>query len=178
VSLITSNEFSPVWISSILHINEFRKIFDGSSRWIKYITARYKIPEGFPHIKVRLSWIRYPIVFFSNGILTVTKDELSFKTYSYRIFFGILYNFCNISSDLIFHLKPDDGVAIERYKYPKPPVPGIGNYYNIEWIRLKSNGILFADDILICVGGNGLLMGKIRKKTDHLYTTLLDFQNQ
>lgn len=179
MSLTKYDEFSPVWISSIKHMEAFKQIYNENSKWRKYITGSYRIPEGFPYVKQRLYfWMKTPIVFFSNGILTVEKDELTFKAKPYKIFLGIFNKFCNLLLNHIIHLKPDDLITIERYKYPEPPLRRIGKYHNIEWVRVKTKENIFDGDFLMCAGGKGPFMGKIRKKTDNLYNTLLEFREQ
>ena len=67
-------------------------------------------------------------------------------------------------------------MVIERYNYPEQ-TGGLGKYLNTEWIRVKTNNSIFANDFLIIVSRR-IFMKIDRKKSDNLYTSLLEFKNQ
>jgi hypothetical protein len=157
--------FHPILVSSINHIDTWADIVHNASWWRRRWGV-FTIPPSFPHVVCL--FYRIPVVFFANGTLSIESDMVSFTASCPRSF-GVKYR--NLLNELHFQLSAGDIKSIERYRNPRP-FRRI-EYYNINWVRVQTRENLFSGDFLLCVGGKGPFMGKIRRSTDELYEALL-----
>jgi len=160
-------KFKTVWISSIEHLNRFTEITSSSNIFQKII-GYYKIPAHFPYMRFQLMLVfKIPIVFFGNTEVNIERNSISFTSLDYKTFFWRYKNIKQIQ----FQLNKADIQSIERYKPPSMFL----KYYTVDWVRIKTKYSILGGDFLICIGGSGPLMSKIKKSTDDLYNELVGF---
>lgn len=157
--------FHPVWVSSTNHMDTFADIVYNASGWQKAL-GLYTMPPSFPHI---VNFIfRLPVVFFAKGTLSIESETVSFTADSPRT---LSSKYRNVQTELNFQLAAGAIKSIERYRHPNPFM----EHYNIDWVRVRTREDVLAGDFLLCVGGTGPFMGKIRHRTDELHEALVEF---
>jgi hypothetical protein len=151
-------KYDKVWISSIKHLEEFKKITDvGFRKWF----GGYKVPKDFPY---SVSEGTPPLVFFSKGKLEIRDYMLEYKSDKWNFLFRNL-------KKTNFQLSINDIISIERYKVDAPI-----KYFSINWIRIKTKNKILGGDFLICRGTYGIFMRKVRKRTDKMYEELINLK--
>lgn len=161
-------KFNSIWISSVEHLDKFAEIAN-SSNFLQKVIGYYKIPAGFPHIRLMLIF-KMPIVFFGSAEVNIEQNSVSFTPLDFKTFGGKYKN----TQKIQFQLSKTDIQSVERYK----PPPVFMKYFMINWVRIRTRHDILGGDFLICVGGSGPLMGKIQSSTDNLYNELARFTRQ
>lgn len=157
--------FYPAWISSIDHINAFKKAYSEAS-WPCRLVGAYRLPEGFPYIRGLFGIpFRMPVVMFASGELNVSPSLLGFISKPWRISFEKRYNF---KQDLHFELTAEEIVAIDRCEICSPVISSLKLPFMR--VRTRKDGLLL--DFLISIGGKGIAFGKIRERNEQLFEQL------
>ncbi len=158
-------KIKPIWISSVEHLNKFAEIANGSNFFQKLV-GYYKIPAGFPFVRLMLV-LKLPVVFFSSAEINIEESKILFTPSGFKTLAGRYENMQPIQ----FELNRQDIQSIERYEAP----PVLMQYYSINWVRIKTKSGILGGDFLLCVGGEGPLMEQIQDSTDALYRELVKF---
>jgi hypothetical protein len=141
-----------IWVSSIQHLNAFIPLSKDRSL-VK--------SSDQPKVRALFTWI--PIIFYSKGMLKLEEDIIEYQASKPNN--GILKGYKNLLNDLQFNLQYSDIVTIERYKHPE----FINNYYNTNWIRIKTTNKQLDGDLLIAKSGVGPSMNQIINGTNRIY---------
>lgn len=153
-------EFSPVWISSVRHLEIYRSIIKDTPL-LEKMKSNYEIPLDFPKLIVQNTH-SLPIVHFSTGVLLITDKSINYKAVPQRNNF--LKSIVNTKDDLLFEVEFSKIKSIDRYQ-----VTAFINYFSVNWVRIRFEDDILNGDILICNGGKGPFMNGINKKTNNLY---------
>jgi hypothetical protein len=149
--------FEPVWVSSIKHLDEFHALWSETS-WIRRLTGTYVLPEQFPHM--HFFWLfesRVPVLMFASGRLLVEDRILDFTSMPWELPSG---EYRNLRADFAFRLTDEDINLIK----PFTDSPALIQYYRLPFLRFRTSKPAPLSDFLLCVGGHGLRMGKIRER--------------
>ena len=73
--------FDPVWISSREHLERFQQVRDATPWYRALLGGTYNLPPDFPSAEIGTRNI--PIVYFSSGALTITKNLVTYAARSY-----------------------------------------------------------------------------------------------
>jgi len=159
----------PVWVSSRDHLANFGKVLEATP-WYRKLMGRVDTPEGFPQV-VMGSRI-FPVVYLARGRLTVEDKEINFKarqddsadvktlpTIALASIPATRYR--NLDKSLSFVANPDEVAILGRFQAKQG-----SSFYAINWIEMKVPSI--PHPLLLCVGGNGPSMSRIRQETDRL----------
>ena len=157
--------FEPVWVSSLEHLRTFENAIRESS-YLRRLLATYLLPDGFPYLRgcLGLPWC-CPVVMFSSGQLRIDEDLMEFEATAWHLPFHRLHH---QRTDWRFTLIAQDIVAIEPFDFVSPFM----RYYSIPFTRIRTNKNGDLADLLLCVGGLGPFMGKIRERSAELSTKL------
>ena len=157
--------FEPVWVSSVDHLQTFERAYRECS-YIRMFAGAYKLPAAFPYIRGSLGfpW-RVPIVMYSAGHLSVEDRLLKFEAKPWRLPFHRLHH---LRSDLRFTLTERDITDVQPFEFVSPII----RYYSLRFTRIRTNQGGELADFLLCVGGAGPLMGKIRAQNAKLSAKL------
>lgn len=152
------------WISSVEHLDAFTSV-NKSNPWWRLLLGVNKIPYDFP--QVRIGSKKFPLVYFSEGLLSVYERQLEFK--ARKSANAGRASFINLNEELAFAidyslLKPG------RYLYPKPFLKA----FNIPWIKISGASVDGTDDLLISVSGLGLNLKQITEVNEALFGVLSD----
>lgn len=149
--------FEPVWISSIVHMETFHRVFRDSCIFQR-ILGIYRLPEGFPFTRgmFGIPW-RIPLVMYANGQIEIHNKSINFLSQPSKTPFHVRKN---LLVDFEFVLNINDILSIKPYIATSP----LASYFNLPFVQVltKKGGEL--SDFLMCVGGLGPLMGKIKQK--------------
>jgi hypothetical protein len=163
--------FEPVWISSLEHLAAFDNIFHATS-WLRRLFIAYQIPEGFPHIVLpQRLWNRptIPIIMFSQGQMLIKDQELDFWAQDWSFSYNGGFTRENLITEWDFTIAAEEILAIEPSPYQSP----LMSFYQIPFTRiLTSHKDKLLRDFLVCVGGEGIFLGKIRKESEELARAL------
>jgi hypothetical protein len=150
--------FDPVWISSRDQLERFRQIRDATPWYRVFFGGSYNPPPGFPYISYGTQ--RFPIVYFSSGVLTVAKNVVTYAAHPLEAW-GKPNR--NLNTSLRFSIGKAERPTFLRYRADISPY-----YFSIDWIELTIPGRL----LLLCGGGAGRGMGRIRKRTNKIFDAL------
>ena len=159
--------FEPVWISTSQHLDRFYQLY-ASTPMPEKALGIYNLPEGFPHVHMYwglLPLFRVPVVMVAAGAFRVESDGIQFEAKPFRIFGSRLRN---LQTDLHIHLRSDELTSIERYAAPSPVI----SYYNLPFTCVHSTQAGLASNFLVCAGGAGPAMGKIRATSEAIFAAL------
>ncbi len=151
----------PLWVSSREHLAEFGGLLD-ETPWFKRMMGRVQVPDGFPCVEFQSRYV--PIVYFSSGILELRNSTVHYTAQKKLARTGAVYH--DLDESLTFTFDVNEMVRISRYRGEERFI----KYYSIEWIELEVQGR--ETPLLICVGGRGPGMRKIRNDTDQLFNML------
>ncbi len=115
-----------------------------------------------------------PVIFFSSGHLKIAKEKISFFAVPYKTF-GT--QFFNLLTTIDFQMQPSDIEKLDRYDSSEH-FENMKSRFNLIWIRIKTNEEILGGDFLMCIGGRGPFMKKLRIKTDDLYQALVSFKEK
>ncbi|MDF1837139.1 MAG: hypothetical protein P1V35_04670 [Planctomycetota bacterium] len=160
-----SQNFRPIWISTIEHLDEHARI-TASTSFLSKVFGRFNCPKSFPQIQPLFGlffYMKIPLVHFQSGELSVSKGSLDFqgeppKVFSYRV----SGDFPKVN----FHLNPEQIKSVVKYSYPHPYM----KWANLEWIRVRTTEAQLGGDFLMCVGG--IAPGMIKQQTDNLMSAI------
>ncbi len=164
--------FEPVWISSLNHLAEFETIYHNTS-WLRRLGGAYEIPAGFPYLvllKGHSLWERrFPIILFCQGQMRIKNHEMDFWAMDWAVSQNSDFQQFDLITEWDFTLAGEEIVAVQPHPYQSPLIPG----YSIPFTRiLTTHKDKLLSDFLVCVGGEGLLLGKIRKQSEELADAL------
>src|SRR6266702_962972 len=143
-----------VWVSSVDHLRRFQSL-PWYAKWFGLL------PKGFPRVKAGL--ISYPLVYFGQGILSLSADRFEFsarfpaprtaKTYA------------NLATDLRLSLAPNQVLSVSRFDMSQiastaTPLPFIG-------LQTTSGEL---QDFLVCAGATDVSL--IARQTESLWFAL------
>jgi hypothetical protein len=153
--------FEPVWVSSVEHLLAFEKSFREAS-YLRRLLGAYLLPDGFPYTRGWLGfpW-RIPVVMFSSGRLRIGEHVLDFEATAWHPPFNRLHH---MRTDWKFTLTAPEVSAIEPFESVSPVL----RYYSLPFTRIRTNKGGDLADFLLCVGGSGPLMGRIRERNVEL----------
>ena len=72
-------------------------------------------------------------------------------------------------------MQPFDIEKLDRYDSSEH-FENLKSRFNLIWIRIKTKEEILGGDFLMCIGGSGPFMKKLRNKTDDLYQALVSFK--
>ncbi len=167
-------QFEPVWISSIEHLTQFDDIIVRTAKWRRSL-GFYRFPPEFPRIdmgrKVFGRPMMVPLVMLSQGQLTIEGDTIHYRAMDWpKITAGrSKATRHGLRTNWEFSLRADDLQRVETYTRPSPLLPN----FALPFTRIRAYHRESAlKDFLICVGGNGYEMDKIRDRSAQLKSEL------
>ncbi|TVX96260.1 hypothetical protein [Cohnella terricola] len=149
------------WISSIQHLDSFISVAKDSSK-----LRTTKLP------KVRALFSFVPIVYFSRGILNVEERSILYNANKPQN--GFFKGYYNLQNDLHFEIDFNEITSIERYKHPN----SINDYFNTNWIRIKTSKEILNGDFLVAQHGTGPTMKQVNEGSDRIYKEILSRVNR
>src|SRR5262249_48730072 len=155
----------PVWVSSVEHLQTFEKVYRETS-YVRRLFGAYVLPEGFPFMRgwLCIPW-RLPVVMFATGRVRHEDRRLDFEATPWRLPLSLLHQ---LRTDWRFTLTAQDVTALEPFEFVSP----VTSYFRLPFTRIRSNQGGELADFLLCVGGLGPFLGKIRKRTAELSANL------
>lgn len=158
-----------VLVSSRDHLAKFGAVLEATP-WYRKLMGRIDVPEGFPQV-VTGSRV-FPVVYLARGQLTVEDNEINFQVRqddnadfkslpSIALATMPATSYRNLDKSLSFVANLDAVAILGRFQAKQG-----SSYYAINWVEMKVPSI--QHPVLLCVGGNGLSMSKIRQETDML----------
>jgi hypothetical protein len=160
-------QFHPVWISSLEHLERFVRIYRTARWWEPFVG--YRLPEGTPHLQ--LLYARVPIVYFANGVLEVADGHASFYTVPRTVLGATIRN---VRHPWRFILDGSDLRRVEDFRMKSP----MFRYFKLPFVHVTTTQPPPLDDLLLCVGGTGFAMSRIRSQTHILHDRLHDLMIQ
>ena len=179
-------QFEPVWISSIEHLEVFDAIIARAAKWRRAL-GLYRFPDEFPRLdmgrRIFGKAVTVPLVMFSQGELEIEGDVLRFRARDWPTITksratatrrSITKNRATatrqfLRTDWQWELRADDLQSVESYTRPSPIMRG----FELPFTRVRSYSRDAAlKDFLICVGGTGYEMDKIRRESEQLAAEL------
>ena len=159
--------FEPVWVSSAEHLQTFERAYRECS-YVRLFAGAWKLPEGFPYVRgwMGIPW-RVPIVMFSSGQVRIEDRLLEFEAKPWRLPLNRLHH---LRTDLRFTLTDEDITEVKAFEFASP----IMRYYNLPFTRIRTTKGGELADFLLCVGGVGPLMGKVRAMNAEMSSRLRD----
>ncbi len=115
-----------------------------------------------------------PIVLFSSGHLKIAQGKISFFAVPYKTFGN---QFFNLLTTIDFQMQPSDIEKLDRYDSSEH-FENMKSRFKLIWIRIKTKEEILGGDFLMCIGGKGPFMKKLRNKTDELYQALVSFKEK
>ena len=115
-----------------------------------------------------------PVALFSNGHLKIAKEKISFFAVPYKTFGS---QFFNLLTTIDFQMQPSDIEKLDRYDSSEH-FENMKGRFNLIWIRIKTKEEILGGDFLMCIGGKGPFMKKLRNKTNDLYQNLVSFKEK
>ncbi len=161
--------FEPVWVSTLEHLSQYKVITADTATAIKR-GGNYNVPDNFPQTRVSMFLgLAYsspsPLIMVSNGVLNLSDNGLSYKAYPLRLKNNRVRN---LNDELEFSISTNEILSLDRYLFVSP----INKIFNISFARVHSTKEGFLEDFLICLGGQGLELEKIRKANEYLFSAL------
>jgi hypothetical protein len=102
---------------------------------------------------------------FSSGRLCIENQLLQYEPAAWH---PVLCRLYHLKTDLRFVLTARDIDRIEKFEHSSP----FWRYYNLPFIRVWTKKDNDLTDFLLCVGGSGPFMGKVRKRNAELCAKL------
>lgn len=167
-------KFEPVWISSIEHLEQFDELIARTPKWRRSL-GFYRFPDEFPRVdmgrKVFGKPMMVPLIMLSQGQLTIESGTLHFRAMDWSTIAvgrSTATRHC-LRTSWEFSLRADDIQLVESYVRQSPLLPN----FSLPFTRVRSYHREAAlKDFLICVGGNGNEMDKIREQSAQLFSEL------
>lgn len=164
--------FKPVWVSTVEHVNKLHELYANASS-LSRLFGVYDLPEGFPY--GHLYWgilpvFKAPLALIASGVVEIDGAELSFRSQPMPIFGSQIHN---LRTDLAFHLQANELVSVERYTAASPAL----SYFNLPFTRVRSQQAGLLSDFLLCVGGTGPFMNKVRARSEEFAVALTALAN-
>jgi hypothetical protein len=153
--------FDPVWISSREHLERYQQIRDATPWYRVFLGGTYNVPTDFPSIEIGTR--RFPLVYFSSGALTIAKNSVTYAARSYSST-GLDKQRRNLKTSLAFSIDNAERPTLLRFRARVSPF-----YFSINWIELTLPG----RSLLLCAGGSGPGMGRVQRRTNVLFSTLV-----
>ena len=154
--------FAPVWVSSRDHLRDFVRPYLGTSWFRRYLWPPDP-PPGFPQI--RLGSRAFPLVLFATGELEIDANKITFSARHEP-------RYKNVDDELEFELLLDRRTGIDRFFMESALI----KRFSWSWIALRSPEL--DDEILLCVGGTGLAVARMKEQTEELYRALLEAKSE
>jgi hypothetical protein len=147
-----------------MSIYKFFALYSEHHRWLIFSALRQF--EGFPMCTCIGNFFIFSfMVLIANGRASINAQGLDFKS-TPMILPGSKVN--HLRTDLNFYLPAGELVSVERQTVTSP----VMQYYNIPFTRIRSRSAGLLSDFLVCVGGSGPFMGKIKAKSEELFLAL------
>jgi hypothetical protein len=158
-----------VWVSSRDHLANFGMVLEATP-WYRKLMGRIDTPVGFPQV-VMGSRV-FPVVYIARGRLAVEDKEINFQVRKDdnvdlkslpKIALATMpaTSYRNLDKSLSFAANPAEVAILGRFQAKQGR-----SYYAINWVEMKVPSI--QHPVLLCVGGNGPSMSRIRQETDRL----------
>ena len=156
---LLESPFDPVWISSREHLERFQQIRDATPWYRAILGGTDNLPPDFPSAEIGTRNI--PIVYFSSGALTIAKN---FVTYAARSYPSTVLGKPrrNLKMSLAFSIDKAERPTFLRFRISP-------SYFSINWIELTLPGRC----LLLCAGGSGPGMGRVKQRTNMLFNALV-----
>jgi hypothetical protein len=161
--------FDPVWVSTVEHLTRFKSINADTADAIRS-GFRYNVPEKFPQTRMAMFFgLAYsspsPLIMFSNGILDIDNNKVSYKAYQFKLKNNRVIN---VNDELWFSISISEILSLDKYLFVSP----INHHFNMSFSRIYTTKSGLLADLLLCVGGQNLDFGKIKKANETLFDTL------
>lgn len=167
-------QFEPVWISSLTHLTQFDETIASTPFWRREL-GYYDFPPEFPRIdmgrKILGKTVMVPLVMFSQGELTIEDDSVNYRALNCptltvgRVTATRHY----LRTDWEWELNASDIIMVESAPWSSP----ILRYYDMPFTRIRTNHCdALLRDFMVCVGGTGMKMDKIREQSARLLSEL------
>lgn len=135
--------YDRVWISSEAQLRALAEAYGRASLFSRLL-GRFSFPEGTAHLRgVLMPWMRAPLVYTSQGALTVSSDHVAFRAHRPFIFGTVLKG---VNEALAFDLTREDVIAVEEYRFSSP----FAAFFDIPFTRVRTRLTSAAADFLIC----------------------------
>jgi hypothetical protein len=157
----TESPFDPAWISSREHLERFQQIRNATPWYRVLLGGTYKPPPDFPSMDIGTQ--KCPLVYFSSGALTITKNLVMYAARSYPST-GLSTPKRNLETSLAFSIDKAERPRFLRFRASLSP-----SYFSINWIELT----LPERSLLLCAGGSGPGMGRVQRRTNILFNALV-----
>lgn len=151
----------PAWISTTNHLAAFKELVRSTPLYRKMLLG-YRLPEGFPAIRVGLGWV--PTVQIAMGVVTVDEAAIRFRSTPPPPF----PRRRNMIWNLSFELHASRILSVEPTHSDAGPI----KYYEPPFLRIRSLETDWLSDFLICAGGSGPSMKRIHERTGVLLESL------
>jgi len=122
--------------------------------------ALNKIPNDFPQLRMGIR--KYPLVFYSEGALTLFERELEYKGHKA---FPSNGKYVNLKDDLHFDINYNS-LEVSRYLHPNPFM----KTFNILWIKLSVTHNNSIEHLLISAEGQSIK--QISNTNDEIFQIL------
>jgi hypothetical protein len=150
-----------VWISTRQHLARFEAIRKESPPW--YRSGGLAVPEDFPQVRMAsLLWTSIvPAVMVSRGSLSLSDATISYRATPDNASSHGTYR--NLDTEMVFTSAIDAVALLGRFQSASSG----SSYYAANWIEMSVPSL--PGPILMCVGGSGPSMRRIREQTDRLF---------
>ena len=159
--------FDPVWMSSIAHLEAYRRLFRETPMW-RHLLGMYRFPSGFPYLHSGLDFRPFgkvPLIALRSGEVHLGNGRVTFVGRPYRL---PLYRVFNVPSEGDFSLRIDELTQVERLDFVAP----MSLSTTFPFIRLRTTRSGELADFLLCVGGYAFQMKRIRERSLLLFEAL------
>lgn len=159
-------QFEPVWISTMAHLDRLHQLFRHTSA-LKKAFGIYDIPEGFPYAQYGsiLLTLKAPLVMVANGIMHIENQKIRYLARPMQVRGSQIHN---LQINLEFDIHADELISIERYLGKSP----VSKHFDLPFTRIRSSRSGLQEDFLVCVGGVGPSMGRVKAKSEELFVAL------
>ncbi|HEY1012930.1 MAG TPA: hypothetical protein VGE07_09535 [Herpetosiphonaceae bacterium] len=162
------NELSvePAWVSTIEHVERVGALIAQAS-WFAKLTGRYHLPKNLPYVSTMgpLGSSRMPMVMLANGALDVRPRQIAFRASPLRLS-GVAAH--GLDDGLAFALEAGEVLGIERYRGQSP----LGDRFDLVFSRIVTRRPGMLGDFLLCVGGVGPRVDRVREQSQQLFVAL------
>ena len=171
-------QFQPVWISSPEHLAQFDGIIARTAKWRRSL-GFYQLPAEFPRVdmgrKILGKSVVVPLVMVSQGELTIEGDILRYRALdSPMITVGrTTATRHHLRTDWQWELRAENIRSVEPFERPSPVLTN----FSLPFTRVRArhrarHREAVLNDLLICVGGSGHEMEKLREQSAQLTAQL------